>query len=250
MLLENQTAIVTGAASGIGRATAILLAEHGADIIVADRIRSPRGESGEPTDEFIERDTDSESRYVDCDVGEPNSLESVFSAAERFGELDVMVNNAGVFHQGNPLETTPAEYDGVTDINARGTFFATQKASRRMVQTGGGTIINLASTSAHDADGSIVAYSSSKAAIVQMSRAFADALGASDVRVNAVCPGSIDTELSRDRSEEEYEELLDSIPLGRIGGPSDVAKAVLFLASDLSGYITGETLVVDGGLTL
>lgn len=249
MLLEDRTAVITGAASGIGRATAMLFAKHGADIVVADRRRSPR-EGGISTEELIEHDTDSRAQYVSCDVAEPDSLEAAFTAAANSGGLDVMVNNAGVFHHGNPLETSQNEYDSVTDVNARGTFFATQRAGRRMAENGGGSIVNVASTSAFDADGSIVAYSSSKAAVVQLTRAFAAAVGSSDIRVNVVCPGSIDTELSRDRSEVESEELIDAIPLGRMGNPADVARAILFLASDLSGYVTGETLVVDGGLTL
>lgn len=249
MLLQDRTAVITGAASGIGRATAILFAEQGADIVVADRRRSPR-EGGVPTDELIERDTDSRVQSVACDVAEPDSLEAAFTAATDSGGLDVMVNNAGVFHHGNPLETSPNEYDSVADVNARGTFFATQRAGRRMSENGGGSIINVASTSAFDADGSIVAYSSSKAAVVQLTRAFAASVGSSDIRANVVCPGSIDTEFSRNRNEVESKELTDSIPLGRVGNPADVARAILFLASDLSGYVTGETLVVDGGLTL
>lgn len=249
MLLEDQTAIITGAASGIGRSAALAFAVQGADVVVADRRERPR--SGRlSTPELIAQETDATAVYVRCDVAEPSTLDAAFESATELGGLDVMVNNAGTFHHGDPLETSLEEYNDVFDVNVKGTFFGTQKAGRLLANNGGGVIVNVASTSAFDADGAIAAYSASKAAIVQTTRAFADALGSNGVRINAVCPGSIETGLSRDRSDAEQAQLLESIPLHRIGTPEDVADALVFLASDRSAYITGETLVVDGGLTL
>lgn len=249
MLLQDRTAVVTGAASGIGRATALALAEHGADVVVADRRRDPR-EGGIPTAELVERETGARATYVECDVSDTATVEAALDVADDLGGLDVLVNNAGVFHRGDPLETTHEEYEALIDVNARGTFFATQCAGRRLAERGDGAIVNVASTSAFRADGTIAAYSASKAAILQTTRTFAEALGPSGVRVNAVSPGSIDTELSRDRSERERRDLIRSIPSRRIGDPTDVAMAILFLASDLAAYVNGENLVVDGGLTL
>jgi len=249
MLLQDRTAVVTGAASGIGRATALALADHGSNVVVADRRTEPR-EGGVPTVERVEEETDARAVQVECDVGDPSTVEAAFDAAGDLGGLDLMVNNAGVFHRGDPLETTPEQYTDLMNVNARGTFFATQRAGRHLVERGGGAIVNVASTSGFRADGTIAAYSASKAAIIQTTRAFADALGPSGVRVNAVSPGAIDTGLSRDRSEQERRDLTESIPSRRVGDPADVARAVVFLASELAGYVNGENLVVDGGLSL
>ncbi len=249
MRLQDRTAVITGAASGIGRATALAFADHGADVIVADTREQPR-RGGTPTVTRITDETDRRAEYVACDVRDPATVETALEAAEALGGLDVLVNNAGVFHHGDPLETTPDEYDRVADVNARGTFFATQAAGRRLAEADGGTIINVASTSGFRAEGPITAYGMSKAAVMHLTRGFADALGPAGVRVNAVCPGAIDTALSRDRSPAERDALVESIPSRRIGDPADVADTIVFLASDAADYITGETLVVDGGLSL
>jgi NAD(P)-dependent dehydrogenase (short-subunit alcohol dehydrogenase family) len=249
MLLEDHSAVVTGGASGIGRATALALADHGSDVVVADRRTDPR-EGGVPTVELVEEETDARAIHVECDISDPSTIESAFNAAADFGGLDLLVNNAGVFHRGDPLEISPEQYSDLMNVNARGTFFTTQFAGRHLVEQGGGAIVNVASTSAFRADGTIAAYSASKAAIIQTTRTFADALGPLDVRVNAVSPGSIDTELSRARSEQERQDLLESIPSRRIGDPADVARVIVFLASDLARYVNGENVVVDGGLSI
>lgn len=249
MLLDGQTAVVTGGASGIGRATALTFADHGADVVIVDKRESPR-EGGVPTAERIASDAGATAEFVECDISDLAALETVFDVAASLGGFDILVNNAGVFHHGDPLETSPAEYDRVLDVNARGTFFATQYAGRRLANGDGGVIINVASTSGFRADGAITAYCASKAAVIQLTRAFAVALGPAGVRVNAVCPGAIDTELARDRSSAERDALIEDVPLRAIGDPEDVAGTILFLASDLAGYVTGEALVVDGGLTV
>jgi len=249
MLLDDQAAVVTGAASGIGRATAIECTNHGADVVVAD-IREEPKEEGAPTAEKIESETDSRAEFVECDITDHDDIMTALDAAEALGGLDIWVNNAGVFHYGNTLEMTREEFDRVANVNIRGTFFATQAAGRRLADRGGGSIVNVASTSGFRASGMIGAYCASKAAVIQLTRAFADELGQAGVRINAVSPGAVDTELARDRSEKEQKELVTSIPLRRVSDPVDIAGSIALLCSDLAGYIHGENVVVDGGLTI
>jgi NAD(P)-dependent dehydrogenase (short-subunit alcohol dehydrogenase family) len=246
-LLTGDTAVVTGAASGIGRATAIRFAEHGARVVVADVRERPR-EGGPTTVERITTGTESEATFVECDVTDPAALTAAVEAADAFGGVDIMVNNAGVLVQRPFLETDEATVDRMLDVNVKGTFFGAQAAAERMVAGDGGTIINLSSVSGLEGAGGRVAYCASKGAVRLMTYALADALGPEGVRVNAIHPGAIETAQAREDSgvlgQADY---LDGVPLGRFGDPGDVADAALYLASDLSDYVNGESLVVDGG---
>jgi len=250
-LLTGRTAVVTGGASGIGRAVALAFADHGADIVVADRREHPRRE-GLPTHDAARERSDVDSRYVECDVSEPADVDRVFATAAALGGLDVWVNNAGVIattDQSGDWDTTVGD---VFDVNVRGTYDCTERAGRQLAERGGGSVINVGSMSGlrGAADGNIAAYCASKAAVHQLTRAFADYFGDAGVRVNAVAPGAVDTALARDRAETEHEALDAEVPLGRMADPADVAGACVFLASDLAGYVTGDVLVVDGGLTV
>ena len=254
MDVTDRTAVVTGGASGIGREIAIRFAECGADVVVADVREAPRLPEGtnhdsRPTHEYIRAETDRDAGFVECDVTNPEDLRVAVEAAEEFGGVDVMVNNAGIFRTVPFTDITEAEYDRLMDINTKGVFFGAQIAAEAMES---GAIVNLSSIAALHGTGNHPVYSASKAAVKNLTASMADALGP-EIRVNAVLPGVVDTAMTRedvptvggDRAE-RYE---DRIPLDRFGDPEDVADAVLFLASNRADYISGEGLVVDGGLS-
>ncbi|EFW91344.1 3-ketoacyl-(acyl-carrier-protein) reductase [Haladaptatus paucihalophilus DX253] len=251
-LLSDKVAVITGGSSGIGRTIAKTFAEEGADIVVAD-VREDAREGGPPTHELISEETDSEATYVDCDVTEPDDLEASVEAAERYGGIDIMVNNAGIFRGEDFLDVSEREYDQLMDVNVKGVFFGAQAAAKRMVANGGGSIINLSSVAGLEGTGEYVTYCTSKGAVRLMTYALADKLGPEGVRVNAIHPGVIETAMTTDDvaivGTEEGEMYEQMIPSRRFGTPTDVANGALYLASDLADYVTGESLVLDGGLT-
>lgn len=250
-LLDGRVAVVTGGASGIGRAICLAYAEAGADVVVADVREEPR-KGGAPTHERIESETDGRALFVECDVTEPAALRAAVGRSEEFGDLDVMVNNAGIFRLQEFTEITEAQYDQVMDVNAKGVFFGAQAAANRMLATGGGAIITLSSTAGLYGVGEYVPYCASKGAVRLMTYALADRLGPEGIRVNAIHPGVVESEMTRRDSRvigtERGEAFADRIPVGRFGHPSDVADAAVYLASDMASYVNGESLVVDGGV--
>ncbi|WP_327054212.1 SDR family oxidoreductase [Halomicrococcus gelatinilyticus] len=251
-LLEDTVAVVTGAASGIGRAIALTFAEEGADVVVADLREEPR-EDGEPTHELVERETDREARFVECDVSNTDDLESAVAAADELGGVDVMVNNAGIFRSHEFLDVTEAQYDQLMDVNVKGSFFGAQAAAKRMVEDDGGVIINMSSVAGLSGSATFATYCASKGAVRLLTYALADELGPEGVRVNAIHPGLVETAMTTDdvpilgtETEEGYRQ---TIPSRRFADPEDVADAALYLASDMADYVNGESLVVDGGMT-
>ncbi|HEX3613077.1 MAG TPA: SDR family oxidoreductase [Sporichthyaceae bacterium] len=245
-LVDGKVAVVTGAASGIGRAAALALAAQGAKaIIVADVRKDPR-EGGTPTHEAVS----CEGRFVMCDVRKPGDLQAAVAAADEFGGIDIMVNNAGIVVMGDFLEFTEEQYDRQMDVNAKGVFFGTQAAARRMVEKGGGAIVNVSSVLGMVGSGAVAAYSASKGAIKLTTYSAANYLAGKGVRVNAVHPGVVGTELVTGDFglPMEMATQVFPIPIGRPATPDDVSGAIVFLASDLSAYITGASLVVDGGM--
>ncbi|MGA9401998.1 SDR family oxidoreductase [Haladaptatus sp.] len=191
--------------------------------------------------------------FVKCDVTEKDDLEASVEAAEEFGGVDIMINNAGIFRGENFLEVSEDDYNRLMDINVKGVFFGAQAAAKRMAANGGGSIINLSSVAGLEGTGEYVTYCTSKGAVRLMTYALADALGSEGIRVNAIHPGVIETMMTTDDVEivgtEEGEMYEQMIPSQRFGTPQDVANAALFLASDLADYVNGESLVLDGGLT-
>lgn len=249
-LLTDRTAVVTGGSSGIGRGIALALAEHGADVVVADLDRDPRG-GGIPSVDLVAEETDASAAFVECDVSEPADIERAVDAAEEVGGLDIMINNAGVLHRKSFFDVTEEDFDDLLNVNLRGTFFGSQIAAGRMRESDGGAIINIASDAALKGYGNRTTYCASKGAVRTLTFALAEALGPHGIRVNTILPGLTETQMSSVQrlSDEEIEQLLQQIPLQRAGQPADIGGVAVFLASDLADYVSGASLLVDGGLT-
>jgi NAD(P)-dependent dehydrogenase (short-subunit alcohol dehydrogenase family) len=251
-LLAEKTAVVTGAASGNGRGIATRFAEEGADVVVAD-IQADDRMGGDPTHEVIEETTNAQAKYSECDITNPGDLEATIDATEKFGGIDIMVNNAGVAGPGKPVtEIERAEYDEIMEINLAGTFFASQKAAQAMLaRDTDGSIINISSSAGFrgGANGSL--YSMSKAGVRILTQNLAAELAPHNIRVNAIHPGTIETAFTKkdtDIIDERGEEMKKMTPMGRFGTPEEVGNAAVFLASHLASYTTAHSLTVDGGL--
>jgi len=253
-LLEGKTAVVTGGASGLGRAISLTFADQGADVVVADIREDPKG-GGQPTHERIEAETDRRAEYVECSVTDYSDLEVAAEAAAELGGLDIWVNNAGVVSHIDFLEVTPEDFDHVMDIDLKGVFFGAQAAAKQFLDQGdGGTIINMASLAAVRTGADMPVYGPAKAGVQQLTYSLADRFGSDGIRVNCINPGWTETQMLAESPMGEgeagqrfQEQLLDAIPQGRFGKPEEVANVALFLASDLASYVNGERIVVDGG---
>lgn len=252
-LLKGKVAVVTGGSSGNGRAIAQAFARQGAAAIVVADVREEPREGGRPTHELVEDENGTRGKFVSCDVSKVADLEGVVEAAEEFGGVDVMVNNAGIFRGQDFLKVTEDEFDRMLAVNVKGVYFGSQAAARRMVEKGGGSIINLSSVAGLVGAGEQSVYSTTKGAVRLMTYSLAGALGPQGVRVNAIHPGIIETEMTTEDvpivGTEAGEKTLQTVPLRRYGQPEDVAGAAVYLASDLASYVNGESLVVDGGMT-
>jgi NAD(P)-dependent dehydrogenase (short-subunit alcohol dehydrogenase family) len=249
MQLEDQCAIITGGASGIGRATARLFAEQGAAVVIADIDTA----GGQNLAEEL-RANEAEAKFVRCDVTDAGDCQrTVQAAVEYFGRLDILFNNAGVIRRSDVVETSEEEWDLVMAVNAKSVFLMSKYAVPVMAAAGGGVIINSGSGWGLKGGAKAVSYCASKAAVVNMTRAMAIDHGSQNIRVNCVCPGDTDTPMLRGEAlqlgqdETMFMSEAAERPLGRYGKPLEVAQAVLFLASEAASYITGAALVVDGG---
>ena len=248
-LVDGKVAVVTGAASGIGRAAALALAREGAKaVIVADVRKDPR-EGGTPTQDAV-AEAGCEGRFIQCDVSRPADLVAAVAAADEFGGIDIMVNNAGIVIPGDFLDVTEEQYDRQMDTNAKGVFFGTQAAGKRMAERGSGVIINLSSILGIAGSGGVAAYSASKGAIKLITYSAAQSLAPKGVRVNAIHPGVITTELVTGDFglPAEMAAQVFPIPMGRAAGPDEIGDAIVLLCSDHARYMTGSSLLVDGGL--
>jgi glucose 1-dehydrogenase len=245
MRLEDQVAIVTGAASGIGRACAQLFAKEGAAVVVADI----DAEKGREVVEAIEAEG-GRAKLVKTDVGDARQAQRlVDQTIEAFGRLDILINNAGIIKTADFLEISEADFDAVLRVNLKGVFLVGQAAAREMVRRGKGAIVNMSSANAVVAIPNQVPYVTSKGAVNQLTKVMALALAEKGIRVNAIGPGSILTDLLKVVMDDEAarKKILSRTPMGRCGDPLEVAKVALFLASDDASYMTGQCIYPDGG---
>lgn len=248
-VLEGQCAIITGGASGIGRATVELFAQEGSAVAIAD-INDADGLS---LAQNI-NNNGGKAIYLHCDVTRAEDCQGVVQeTVEQLGGLDILFNNVGMIRRADVVETSESDWDLVMAVNVKSVFLMSKYAIPRMEANGGGVIVNTASGWGLKGGGKAISYCASKAAVVNMTRAMAIDHGSQNIRVNCVCPGDTDTPMLREeaqqlaQSEQEFMVEAAKRPLGRYGEPSEVAQAVLFLASEAASYITGAVLVVDGG---
>jgi NAD(P)-dependent dehydrogenase (short-subunit alcohol dehydrogenase family) len=247
--LENKVAIVTGGAKGIGRAIAERFAKDGARVVVADVDE----DSGSQAVEEI--GAHGAVRFIRCDVGDRVDVENLVAATvQAWGAVDVLVSNAGIVHAADFLDVTEADFDRVLRVNLKGMFLVGQAVARRMVEqvkAGGapGAIVNMSSVNAIFAIANQVPYSASKGGVNQLTKVMALSLAPYGIRVNAIGPGSIMTDMlaSVNRDAEAKRRLLSRTPLGRIGEAEEIAAIAAFLASDEASYVTGQTVYADGG---
>ena len=245
--LQGRVVIVTGAANGIGEACARRFAGEQAHVVLAD-VNSERGAA--VADEL--RSQGLSAGFMACDVSRKADVDALVGhVVQTFGRLDVLVNNAGIFRAADFLDVTEEDFDAVIRVNIKGSFLMGQAAARAMKSSGGGgAIVNMSSVNAVLAIPNIASYNVSKGGINQLTRAMALALADFGIRVNAVAPGTIATELARQAvltSEAAEKKIMMRTPMKRLGEPDEVAKVVAFLASDAASYITGEIVTVDGG---
>lgn len=249
MKLSGKTAIITGAAQGIGYAIARRFVSEGAQIVIAD-VNDEKGEIARK-----ELSALGDVEYVSADVGERLDVHNLIAATHnRFGDIDVLVNNAGIVVGGDFLEITEEDFDKVMRVNLKGTFLCSQAVSKSMVarvKDGGpaGCIINMSSTNAKLAIPAQIPYTISKGGVRQLTNVLAQYLAPHGIRVNAIGPGSIATEMldSVNSNPEARRRMLSRTPMGRVGEPEEIAGIATFLASDDSSYVTGQTIYADGG---
>jgi NAD(P)-dependent dehydrogenase (short-subunit alcohol dehydrogenase family) len=247
--LPGKVAIVTGGASGIGRATALLLAQHGAAVVIADVNEL----AGKKVAEEIGKNG-ARAVFQKADVSRAEDCEGIVELVRReFGRLDILFNNAGIIRRASVVELSESDWDRVMAVNVKSIYLLSKAAIPLMAEGGGGSIINTASGWGLAGGPRAAAYCASKGAVVLLTKAMAIDHGPQKIRVNCVCPGDTDTPMLREEAsqlKEPPERFLAEAaarPLRRIGRPEEIAEAVLYLASDASSYVTGTALVVDGG---
>lgn len=250
MRLEGKVGLITGASSGIGRATAILFAKEGARVVVADI-----SNTGEEVIRTI-KNNGGEAAFIPADVRKASDVQKMIDGTvKQYGRLDILYNNAGICLRAPVTEMEEDLWDQTMDVNLKGVFLGCKCAIPVMKEQGGGVIINTASTFANVGVPMVSAYVASKGGIAAFTRAVALEVAPYKIRVNCVCPGTILTPLterswaSTKKPDEVRESRLKLHPIGRLGKPEDVAQAVLYLASDESSFVTGASLFVDGGYT-
>ncbi|SFJ76793.1 glucose 1-dehydrogenase [Thermoflavimicrobium dichotomicum] len=241
MNFADKVVIVTGAGRGIGQCIAVTYAKHGANVIIADR----NAEDSQKTADLI-RSIGREPFIQVVDVGQPDEIVSLMQNTEdRYGRLDILINNAGISYWKSPYELTVEEWDHILNVNLRGVFLCSREAAKIMKKKGGGAIVNIASTRALMSEPDTEAYAASKGGILALTHALAVSLSPDRIRVNAISPGWIETGDYSQLREIDHKQH----PAGRVGKPEDIANACLFLTADQNDFITGSNIVIDGGMT-
>ena len=242
--LEGKVALVTGAAQGIGKAVALLLARNGADIVVSD-INPEKAEETANEIKSIGRN----ALAIQGNVANWNDVERMVEAIlEKFAKIDILVNNAGITRDKLILRMTEEDWDAVLDVNLKGTFHCTKAVVRHMAKQRSGKIVNIASVVGEMGNAGQANYSASKAGVIGLTKTVAREFAQRGININAIAPGYIQTPMTDALPEKAKEELKKLIPMERLGKPEDVAEAVLFLVSEESSYITGQVLNVNGGI--
>jgi len=246
MRLEGKVALITGGGRGIGREIALLFAKEGSDIVIWDVNLEDAGKTCQDI-ESLGRKTSAEQ----VDVTDYTKVEEAFNKIlDKFSKIDILVNNAGITKDNLLLRMNQSEWDAVINVNLKGTFNCTKAVSRFLIKKRSGKIINIASIVGIIGNAGQANYSASKAGIIALTKTAAKELASRNINVNAVAPGFIQTEMTASLPEELKEKMLSNIPLGKLGLPHDVANVCLFLASNEADYITGQTIVVDGGMVM
>lgn len=245
MVLNGKAAIVTGSSRGIGRAIALALAKEGAAVLVNYKGRA------DAADEVAEAIGGAGGRALvyQADVADPAEAEAMVKAAQtEFGKVDILVNNAGITRDNLIFRMKDEDWDAVIDANLKGAFNCIKFAGRSMFRNHCGRIINISSVAGITGNSGQVNYSAAKAGLIGLTRAMAKELGSRNITVNAIAPGVIDTDMTRLLPENVKENMLAQVPLKRFGSPEEVAGLVVYLASEWAGYITGQTINIDGGM--
>lgn len=244
-MLQNKVALVTGASRGIGREIAMTFAKEGATVIV-----NYQG-SEEKAKAVVEeiQNNGGTAECICCNVADFERCESLIKdIVQKYGHLDILVNNAGIIRDGLLMKMSEEDFDKVLSVNLKGAFNTIRHASRYFLKQRSGKIINISSVSGVLGNAGQTNYSASKAGIIGLTKSVAKELGSRGINVNAIAPGFIETDMTDAMNEKAKEAVQQQITLGRCGVPADIAKAALFLASDMSDYMTGQILSVDGGM--
>ncbi|MCA1040733.1 3-oxoacyl-[acyl-carrier-protein] reductase [Bacillus infantis] len=247
MKLDGKSAIVTGASRGIGREIALELARQGANVAV--NFSGSEAKANETVEEIKALGRDAFA--VKADVSDSEAVTAMMKETlEKFGSIDILVNNAGITRDNLLMRMKEEEWDEVISINLKGVFLCTKAASRQMMKQRSGRIINVSSIVGVSGNPGQANYVAAKAGVIGLTKTSAKELASRGITVNAIAPGFISTDMTDKLNEEVKEQMLSGIPLGRLGEPSDIAKVALFLASEDSRYMTGQTLHVDGGMVM
>lgn len=243
MILKDKVAIVTGAGQGIGRGIALKLAEKGADVVVSDINMETAVRTAKEVESLGRR-----ALALKTDVSKRGEVEGmVVATLEEFGKIDILINNAGIARSAMLLKLTDEAWDEVLAVNLKGVFYTTQVVAAHMIEAGYGKIVNISSIYARTGTTGDSNYAASKAGIIGFTKSTARELARTDINVNAVLPGMIDTPLLRGIPDHYLQPMIKEIPLQRVGTPEDIGNVAAFLASDEASYITGAAIEVTGG---
>lgn len=246
MVLDGMVAIITGSSRGIGRAVAVALAKAGADVVVN---YAGRAEAAEETARLV-TEQGRRALVIKADVSNAEQVKAmVDETIKEFGRLDILVNNAGITRDNLIMRMKDDEWDAVLNTNLKGAFNCSRAVVRPMLKAKGGRIINISSVVGINGNAGQVNYSAAKAGMIGLTKTLAGELGSRNITVNAVAPGFITTDMTEGLSQEVKEQLTNRVPLGRLGAPEEIAELVTFLCSPAAGYITGQVIAVDGGMT-